>query len=448
MAGLKIAVIGGGSSYTPEIIEGFINRHHELPVKEIHLVDIPEGMWKLEIVGALAKRMVARAGVDIEIVLTTNRRAAIEKADFVTTQFRVGGLAARAKDERIPLKYDVLGQETTGPGGFAKAMRTIPVILEICNDIEELAPNAWLINFTNPAGLITEVVQKYTNVKVIGLCNVPIGMVKMVANILEVESKRVKIDFVGLNHLVWGSKVLVDGEDVTQIVLNKLSDGAALTMKNIPDLKWDSEFLNSLGMLPCPYHRYFYMMEDMVKDQQKAIEEGGKGTRAEQVLEVEKGLFEVYKDDTLQEKPQQLEKRGGAYYSDAAVSLISAIHNNKKQLHVVNVKNNGTIIGLPKDVVIEVTAVVDKTGAHPIQVGEISPKIYGLIQGVKAFEELTVEAGVKGDYQMALQAMAVHPLVPSVTVAKKLLDDILIENKEYLPQFQSKIQELISKFGE
>ncbi|ABR50266.1 glycoside hydrolase, family 4 [Alkaliphilus metalliredigens QYMF] len=442
MEELKIAIIGGGSSYTPEIIEGFIKRRYELPVKEIHLVDVEDGMYKLEIVGALAQRMVEKAGVDIDVILTTDRRSAIKGADFVTTQFRVGGLAARARDEKIPLKYDVLGQETTGPGGFSKAMRTIPVIMDICKDIEELAPNAWLINFTNPAGLITEVVEKHTKVKVIGLCNVPVGMVKMVADMLEVDSEKVSVDFVGLNHLVWGQKLFVDGKDVTKWVLDKLSDGAALSMKNIPDLKWDPVFLESLGMLPCPYHRYFYMTDQMVKDQKKAVEEG-RGTRAEQVQQVERELFQIYKNPELQEKPKQLEKRGGAYYSEAAVSLISAIYNDKKQLHVVNIRNNGTLIGLPQDTVIEVTCLIDKTGAHPIQVGTLSPKIYGLIQGVKAYEELAVEAGVKGDYGLALQCLAIHPLVPSATVAKQLLEDILVENREYLPQFQRTIEGLI-----
>lgn len=442
MKGLKIAVIGGGSSYTPEIIEGFIKHYHELPVKEIYLVDISEGMWKLEIVGELAKRMIKKAGLEIEVVMTTDRASAIKNADFITTQFRVGGLKSRAKDERLPLKYNVLGQETTGPGGFAKAMRTIPVIMEICKDIEKLAPDAWLVNFTNPAGLITETVNKFTNVKVIGLCNVPIGMIKMVAKILEVDSSRIKIDFAGLNHLVWGRKIYLDGEDITKKVLDKLSDGAALTMKNIPDLKWDPSFLNSLGMLPCPYHRYYYMTDDMVKDEKKAIEEG-KGTRAEQVQDIEKELFKVYKDPSLQEKPIQLEKRGGAYYSEAAVSLINAIYNNKREFHVVNVQNNGTITGLPKDAVIETTCVVDKTGAHPIHIGELSPKIYGLIQAVKAYEELACEAGVKGDYDLALQALTVHPLVPSANIAKILLDEILLTNKDYLPQFRGKIQQLI-----
>ncbi|SHH43659.1 6-phospho-beta-glucosidase [Caloranaerobacter azorensis DSM 13643] len=435
MKNLKIAVIGGGSSYTPELIDGFIKRAHELPVKEIYLVDIEEGKWKLDIVGELAKRMIKKAGLDTEIILTLNRKEAIKNADFVVTQIRVGGLKARAKDEIIPLKYNVIGQETTGPGGFAKAIRTIPVILDICREIEELAPNAWLINFTNPAGIVTEAILRYTNVKAIGLCNVPIGMVKMVAKILNVESSRVKIDFVGLNHLVWGQKVYVDGKDVTRRVIEELCDGASLTMKNIPDLKWDKAFLESLAMIPCPYHRYYYMMEDLIIQEKEAVS-SGKGTRAEQVMKIEKELFELYKDPKLDIKPPQLEKRGGAYYSDAAVSLISAIYNDKKEIHTVNVKNNGAVSGLPNDVVIEVNAVVDKTGAHAITLGELSPKIHGLIQEAKAYEQLTVEAAVTGDYGIALQALIMNPLVPSVKVAKQLLKDILNEHEEYLSQFR------------
>ncbi len=433
MKGLKIAVIGGGSSYTPELIEGFIKRADELAVRELYLIDVDRGRKKLDIVGKLAKRMVKKAGLSMEIHLTMDRKEGIKGADFVITQFRVGGLEARAQDEKIPLKYNVLGQETTGAGGFAKAMRTIPVIMDICKDIEELAPNAWLINFTNPAGLITEVVVKYTNVKVMGLCNVPIGMKKMVANIVEEDDKDVTIDFVGLNHLVWGQKVYVKGVDTTEKVIEKLCDGASLSMKNIPDLKWDKKFLRSLKMIPCPYHRYYYMTDELVEEEKVAAVR--EGTRAEVVMKIENKLFETYKNPELDTKPAELEKRGGAYYSEAAVSLISAIHNDKKEIHTVDVANNGAIKNLSDDVVVEVNCVVDATGAHPIQVGELSAKIYGLVQGVKAYEELTAFAGVYGDYDVALQALTIHPLIPSVHVAKALLNEIIVENKMFLPQF-------------
>ncbi len=435
MEGLKIAVIGGGSSYTPELIEGFIKRAEELPVREICLVDVDEGKEKLEIVGNLAKRMVEKSGLDLEINLTLNRREAIKDADFVTTQFRVGLLQARARDERIPLKYDVIGQETTGPGGFAKGMRTIPVILDICKDIEELAPDAWLVNFTNPAGMITETVLKHTNVKVIGLCNVPINMENTIADILQADLSRVKVNFAGLNHLVWAREVYLDGEDVTDVVIDRLCDGAYLNMNNIPDLDIDKDFLRSLAMVPCPYHNYYYRSDEILAEEKEAAA-NGKGTRAEQVMEIERELFEIYANPELDIKPPQLEQRGGAYYSDAAVSLISAIHNDKREMHVVNVRNNGTIKNLADDVAIEVNCIVDKSGAHPITVGELSPKVYGLMQVVKAYEELSVEAGVDGDYQKALQALTIHPLVPSAQVAKELLNDIIEQNKDYLPQFK------------
>lgn len=435
MGYLKVAVIGGGSSYTPELIDGFIKRAKELPVKDIYLVDIEEGKKKLDIVYDLTKRMINKAALEINVYKTLDRKEAIKNADFVITQLRVGGLEARARDERTPLIHNVIGQETTGAGGFAKAIRTIPVILDICRDIEELSPNAWLINFTNPAGIITETVLRYTKVKTIGLCNVPIGMVNNVANVLGVSSDRVKIEFAGLNHMVYGKEIYLDGENVTCTVLEKLGDGASINMKNIPDLKWDVDFIKALGMIPCPYHRYFYMADEILKEEIVAFEEK-KGTRAEQVMEIEKELFEKYTNPALDVKPEELEKRGGAYYSDAAVSLISAIYNDKEEIHTVNVKNNGAIATLDDDVVVEVNAVINKTGPKPVVVGQLPVKVNGLIQQVKSYELLTVKAGVEGDYYTALMALTANPLVASTNIAKNLLEDILSENKGYLPQFK------------
>lgn len=436
MNNLKVVVIGGGSSYTPEIIEGFIKRVNELPVKEIWLVDIKEGEEKLNIVGKLAQRMIEKAKLDTKIILTLNRREAIKNADFVITQFRVGGLDARIKDEEFPLKYGVIGQETTGPGGFAKAMRTIPVIIDICKDIEELAPKAWLINFTNPAGIITETVSKYTKVKTIGLCNVPITMEMTLSKLFEVNKNDIFVEFVGLNHLVWAKRVILRGKDVTDIAIKKMLDGTELNMKNIPDLKWDNDFIESLGMIPCPYHRYYYMNDRLLKEQQSSIGQEGKGSRAKQVMEIEKKLFEIYKDEKLNEKPKELEKRGGAYYSDAAVSLISAIYNDKKELHVVNVKNNGTIPFLSEDAIIETNCLVGNNGAIPLSLGKIPQEIAGLITQVKIYESLTIEAGITGDINKAIMALVNHPLVPSVEIARKLVVELIEINKEYLPQFK------------
>lgn len=432
--GVKITTIGGGSSYTPELIEGFIKRHDELPVKEICLVDIKEGEKKLNIVGNLAKRMVEKAGLDIDIHLTLDRKEAIKDADFVTTQFRVGQLEARIRDEKIPLRYGTIGQETTGAGGFANAQRTIPVTLDICKDIEELAPNAWMINFTNPSGIITEAVTKYTNVKIAGLCNVPIGMVNSVADILGVTADRIYIDFVGLNHLVWGRRIYLDGVDITDKIIDELANGKLISMKNIPDLAWNPDFIKSLGMIPCSYLRYYYLTDDMLKEEQEAAK--NEGTRGEVVKKIEHDLLELYKDPNLNVKPPQLAQRGGAHYSDAACSLIDSIYNNKKDIQTVNIRNNGAILDLPDDVVIETNAIIGKSNITPVNLGHMPVKIRGLMQAVKAYEELTVEAGVTGDYYTALQALTVHPLIPSANVAQKLLDDIIKENKEYLPQYK------------
>ncbi|WP_249317144.1 6-phospho-beta-glucosidase [Bacillus sp. FJAT-50079] len=430
---MKIAVIGGGSSYTPELIEGFILRSDQLKINEIVLVDIEAGKEKLEIVGALAKRMIEKSQLPIKITLTLDRIQAITNADFVLTQFRVGGLDARASDERIPLEYNVIGQETTGPGGFAKALRTIPVILDICKEIEEYSNDAWLINFTNPAGMVTEAVHKYTSVKAIGLCNVPINMKQMAATILDVERNDVNMSFAGLNHLVYAISVHVNGEDSMDRLLGRIIEGRNMNMKNIHDAPWEEEFLKALKVLPCPYHRYYYMKDEMLLEEMEAANE--KGTRAEQVKVIEKELFKTYKNPSLNVKPKELEERGGSLYSEAAVSLITSIVTNDNRIHTVNVINNGAISQLPDDVAVEVTCVVNHEGAKPLQVGKLPPEINGLIQQVKAFEQLTIEAAVTGNKQKALLALVNSPFVPSSKVAKQILKDIIEANKDYLPQF-------------
>lgn len=434
--GIKIVTIGGGSSYTPEIVEGFINRKlsGELPIEDLYLVDIEEGKEKLEIVGNLAKRMIEKAGADIKVHLTLDRREALKDADFVTTQFRVGLMEARIRDEKIPLRYNLIGQETTGAGGFAKAQRTIPVILDICKDMEELCPNAWLINFTNPSGIVTEAVLKHTKIKVIGLCNVPIGMVNTVAELYGVSADRIYIEFAGLNHLVWGRNIYKDGINVTQEVLEFIAKGKSPNMENIPDIELSRELIEALGVLPCPYHRYYYLSDTMLQKCIKDSEE--KGTRGEVVRELEESLFELYKDPNLNIKPPQLAKRGGAHYSEAAVNLINSIYNDKKDIQYVNTRNNGTILDLPEAVAIECNCVIDKNGAHPIHIGHLETSIRGLTQVVKAYEELTVEAAVSGDYNTALKALTIHPLVNDSVKAKKVLEDIIAENKEYLPQYK------------
>ena len=434
--GVKIVTIGGGSSYTPELVEGFIKRYDKLPVRELWLVDIEEGKEKLEIVGNLAKRMVEKAGVPMEIHLTLDRREALKDADFVTTQLRVGQLDARIKDESIPLSHGMIGQETNGAGGMLKAFRTIPVILDIDKDISELCPNAWMINFTNPAGMVTEALVRYgKNKKVIGLCNVPIGMEKAVASIMDVDHSRVRVDFAGLNHMVYGLNMYVDGKKVTDEVINGIAEGRlGQIVKNIADFDWDAEFIRALGAMPCPYHRYYYQTEKMLSDE---IEEFKKGkARGEFVKEVEKELFELYKDPNLDVKPPQLEKRGGAYYSDAACRLITSIYNDTRDIQPVDVRNNGAIQGIDNDSVVEVSCIITKDGPKPLTMGALPVGINGLVQQIKTFERLTIEAAIEGNYGKALLALVGNPLTVSDKTAKIVLDELLEAHKEYLPNFK------------
>lgn len=408
---MKIAVIGAGSTYTPELAEGLILESQVLGLQELYLHDI--NSERLQIVGGLVERMVRAQGSPFQVRQTLDRVEAVAGADFVITQIRVGGQEARALDTRICLEERIIGQETTGPVGFAKAMRTIPVLLDICADIRTYAPQAFLINFTNPAGMITEAVLKHGGVKAIGLCNIPFGLKSAVAKECGVSPQEIELDYVGLNHLSWVRRIYVSGEDCTAELLKKQAEKPA----NIPGLAFDPDFSRALGMWPNSYLNYFYLQDEMLahlKEQPK--------TRAEAVKELEAQLLDQYKDPQLSSKPKELEKRGGAHYSSAAVSLIRDIHLNSGRRHIVNVRNNGALTDLPPDAVVEVTSVVDAQGAKPLSVGRLEAQIRGLIQHVKAYEELTVEAAVTRNYHTALLALATHPLTTSVNKAKRILD--------------------------
>ena len=430
----KIAIIGGGSSYSPELIEGIIQRWEQIPLHEIALVDVEKGHNKVEIIAALTRRMLDHNGLSHVIVsVHFSPDEAIKGADYVLTQFRVGQLPARAADERLGLKYGLLGQETTGVGGFAKALRTIPVMLDIAKKVEQLAPNAWIINFTNPAGIVTEAVSRYSNAKIIGLCNVPVTMHHMIATMLKADYNDVQLRFAGLNHMVWAHEVILKGENVTNKVIEMLCDGAALTMNNIKEEPWTPEFLRALGAIPCPYHRYFYQTQTMLQDEIKQA--ANEGTRAEQVMKVEHELFELYQDPKLDHKPEQLSFRGGSFYSEVAIELVCAIHNNLGTRLVVNTTNNGTIIGLPDDAAIETDCIIDSQGAHPLAFGHLPDSMHGLTQQIKAFERLTIEAAVHGNKEAALLALVTNPLIGDAQLAQPILDDILRINAQYLPQF-------------
>jgi len=438
---IKIVTIGGGSSYTPELIEGFIKRYGELPIKEMWLVDIEEGKEKLEIMGAMAQRMWDASPYKVEVHTTLNRREALNEADFVTTQFRVGLLDARIKDERIPLLHGMLGQETNGAGGILKAFRTIPVIRQIIDDMKELCPNAWLINFTNPSGMITEAIIKHFGwKKCIGLCNVPeIAMMKE-PEILGKERSELNYQFAGLNHFHWHKVWDNEGNDLTTQLIANINGKNNGTPVNIYQAEFPLEMLYSMSLVPCGYHRYYYMYKEML---QHALEEfSHEGTRAEQMREVEEALFEIYKDPKLNTKPEQLERRGGAYYSNAACECISAIYNNSRVRMVVSTQNNGAIACLEPESIIEISSVISAKGAEPIAWGRMRSAEKGWLQLMKAMEECTIEAAITGDYGLALEAFTLNPLIQSGDEAKLLLDELLVAHEKYLPQFASKINEL------
>ncbi|HEY4391605.1 MAG TPA: 6-phospho-beta-glucosidase, partial [Paenibacillus sp.] len=401
-----------------------------MPVTELWLVDIEEGKHKLEIVGNLAKRMVKKSGLPIEVHLTLDRREAIKDADFVSTQIRVGLLEARKLDEHIPISHGVIGQETTGPGGMFKALRTVPVILDICRDIEELAPNAWMLNFTNPAGMITEAVTKYSRVRSVGLCNSPINFKKFLAEAFQVDESNVLPEFVGINHLHWVTSALVNGKERLPELLAGKGEYSA---KNVPTLGWDQEFLQSLGAVPTYYLKYYYMMTEMFDEMKESLEKNG--TRADVVSRVEKELFELYANEELEEKPKQLEQRGGAFYSEAAVHLMRSLYTGRNDIQTLNVANNGIFDFLPADASIEVNCVVTSEGPIPLVPQHIPEHLKGLLHAVKTYESLAIDAAVSGDRGLALQALAHHPLVPSVSVAKVLLEEMLEAHRRYLPNF-------------
>lgn len=418
---VKLAYIGGGSSYTPEFADGFIQHEKDIEVEEIALFDIDEE--RLNVVGGMVERMIRYAELDTKVSRTLNRPEAVEGAQFVVSAIRVGGMDARIRDEKIPLKHGVLGQETTGPGGTLKAWRTIPVTLEIARDVAKYAPDAWYLNFTNPSGIITEAIYKNTDVKVVGLCNNPINVHVMLAVLMGVSPDEVFLEWVGLNHVNWIQRVFINGEDSTGDVIEKL--------ESLPDFQeFDPDLIKALGVIPTGYLRYYYHHPRKLEEA-KAAEK----SRGEVVKGVENDLLEKYADPNQLVKPPELSLRGGALYSEAALRLILSLMFDRRDVQIVVTRNNGSIPDLPDDASVEVPCVVGAHGVTPLHMGPLPETIRALCQQAKAWESWTVEAGVTGDRNAALIAMMTNPLVPSFEVAKALLDEMLPANKEFLPQF-------------
>lgn len=420
----KIAVIGGGSTYTPELIDGFIQHEKDLQVGEITLYDIDEE--RLNIVGGMAQRMVKYAELDTKVTLTLNRPQAIEGAKFVLSSMRIGNMAARILDEKIPLKHNVIGQETTGPGGTFKAFRTIPVTLDIAKDMEKYAPDAWYINFTNPSGIMTEAILKHTNLNVVGLCNNPINTIAAISQAFQVEPKDVFLEWMGLNHVNWVRKIFVKGQDVTKKIFDNLEK--MMEIEEMPNLEPD--LIRTLGVLPTYYLQYYYY-----NPQRLAEAKAAEKTRGEVVLEVEKELLKKYADPKVLVKPAELAERGGARYSEAAVNLILSLMLDRRDVQIVVARNGNSIVDLPPDASVEVPCVVGAHGVTPLSLGHLPESIRSLCQQAKAWESATVKAAVSGSRRDAILAMLQNPLVPDYPTAVELVDEMLEAHKQYLPQF-------------
>ncbi|MCD9141689.1 6-phospho-beta-glucosidase [Streptomyces albireticuli] len=421
---MKLTVVGGGSTYTPELIDGFARLRGTLPVTELVLVD--PAADRLELVGGLARRIFARQGHPGRITWTADLDAAVDGADAVLLQLRVGGQAARQQDETWPLTCGCVGQETTGAGGLAKALRTVPVVLDIAERVRRTNPGAWIVDFTNPVGIVTRALLTAGH-RAVGLCNVAIGFQRKFARLLGVDPEAVALEHVGLNHLTWERSVTVGGRDVLPELLAE--HGAAVA----EDLRMPRALLDRLGVVPSYYLRYFYQHDEVVRELR------GKPSRAAEVAEMERRLLEMYGDPALDEKPELLGKRGGAFYSEAAVALTASLlrpagtHGGAgPDVQVVNTFNNGALPFLPDDAVIEVPAAVDARGARPLPVRPLEPLFAGLVANVTAYERLALEAALEGGRERVFAALLAHPLIGQTERADRLTDELVAHNREHL----------------
>lgn len=413
---LKIAIIGAGSVYTPEIIEGLAQNKEKLPVTALTLMDINEE--RLKIMYEFLNRYKAYHNLSFEVRRTTDLVEAVKGQDFVLTQIRVGGNQARINDEKIPLKYGVIGQETTGPGGYMKALRTIPAILEIAKTVEEHNPDAWLINYANPTGILAEAVRNYTKTKFIALCAGGMRPRTWVEWALGVNYKDVKYDFVGLNHMNFAYNIRVNGKKLSKEEFDKVAD---IHETVAPDL------IKRINALPSLYCQYYFHRAKKFEELKSA-----ELTRGEVVLGLEKDIYAALKNPEQHDKPEILKNRGGGGYSELALEALSAIYNDEDMWVVANVKNERAINFLPYDASVETPCILNKNGITPLVQNDVPQGVYGLVSAVKNYESLVVKAAVEGDYGKALQAMVAHPLVGDYDIAKPMLDEMLVANKAYV----------------
>ena len=420
--GIKVAVIGGGSTYTPELVEGLATRHGRLPIDELVLHDIDPS--RRDVVGGLAGRMLRRLEWPGRLTLTGDADAAMDGASFVLIQLRIGGQAARLTDETLPLRFGTIGQETTGAGGLAKALRTVPVVLELAELASRRAePGAWIVDFTNPVGIVTQALVDAGH-RAIGLCNVAITLQRHLAADLGVEPDSLALEHVGLNHLSWITAARTDGSDRMPELLDGHADSIA------EDLRVPAALIRRIGAVPSYYLRYYYAFDDVLAEQR------GGHHRAEEVMELERRLLEMYADPALDTKPALLNDRGGAFYSEAAAQLLASLHDGRGDIQVVDVRNGGAVPELAEDDVVEVPSRIDRNGAHPLPQGPMDGEMLELIRAVKAFERLAIRAALSGEPDDVRRALEAHPLVgPRIGDVRPLLDALLDANRQYLPRF-------------
>ncbi|MEO3812556.1 6-phospho-beta-glucosidase [Sphaerisporangium sp. B11E5] len=415
---MKLAVVGGGSTYTPELIDGFARLRHELPLTEITLIDPDER--RLALVSAMSARMLARAGHPAAVRTATTVEDGAAGAAAVLLQLRVGGQAARGVDETLPLECGCVGQETTGAGGLAKALRTVPVVLDIAERVAKAAPDAWIVDFTNPVGIVTRALLGAGH-RAIGLCNVAIGFQRRFAAALGVDPGRISLGHVGLNHLTWERAVYLDGTDVLPRLLAEHGEDIAR------DVGLPAKLIRRLGVVPSYYLRYFYEHDAVVAEQRVTP------SRAGQVAALEESLLAMYADPAVDTKPELLERRGGAFYSEAAVALIASLVGDRGDTQVVNLRNDGTLPFLPDDAVIEVPARVGAAGAAALPVAPVPPLYAGLIAHVTAYEDLALEAAVRGGTDRVADALLAHPLIGQASVSAELARRLIEANRPFLP---------------
>jgi len=432
---MKIAVVGAGSTYTPELVKGFVELQPSLPLSELALMDINQE--RLEIVGGFCRRIVESHSNPFKVNLTTDRREAIQDSPYVITQFRVGMIPARREDEYLGLRHNLIGQETTGIGGMAKALRTIPIMLSIAQDMQELAPGALLVNFTNPSGLITEALARYApQVPSVGLCNSPITQKMEILHELEQltggqlppdADQHSELNALGLNHLCWYRGFSLHGEEVWPQIFTAYLE----QLKSNPQPEWDPDMVEALGMIPNSYLQYYYNTGKKLANQAK-----WPPSRAEQVLQIESDLLRQYADPALIDTPPDLMKRGGAWYSTLATRVINSHYNDLGEIQIVNVRHNGAVPGYPADWVLELPCRIDAAGIHPLPAEPLPLAAFGLLAQVKSYEILAAKAGAEGDRLAAYQALLSHPLGPKPDQISQVLDDLLDTNQAYLPQFK------------